>query len=190
MTQRDCRFPRVRRPLAAGFTLLELMITLVIAALFLTVGVPSYLNLIRNSRAATNANELVTALTLARSEAVRRAANVTICRSADGAACGGNWTDGWIVFVDGAATENGAPVVSQVLNVWDAPEGAATVTTASGGADVDITWIRFLRRGDTRTTQALPITYTLEIEDCVGNVARDVELNAVGRTRVTVAACS
>lgn len=180
----------MKRRLSAGFTLLELIVTMVCAAILLSVGVPSYQSLIRNSRAATNANELTTAFTVARSEAVRRSAAVTVCRSNDGATCGGVWADGWIVFVDGAATEIAAPVVSQVLNVWDAPEGAAVITPRSNGGDVDITWIRFLQRGDTRTTQALPITFNMEIESCVGNVARDIEINAVGRASVNTVACS
>jgi type IV fimbrial biogenesis protein FimT len=175
---------------AAGFTLLELMTALLVVAIVLSAGVPSYLSVVRNNRAATNANELVSALTTARSEAVRRGDRVSICRSNDGATCSGAWEDGWIVFVDAAATDTGAPVVSQVLGIWGAPVGEASVVTRSGSADVDITWVRFLPRGDTRTTQPFPITYNMEIDDCSGEVARNVEINAVGRTSVTRVTCS
>jgi len=161
-----------------------------VVAIVLSAGVPSYLSVVRNNRAATNANELVSALTIARSEAVRRSDRVSICRSADGAACGGTWQDGWIVFVDGAANDTATPVVSQVLGTWPAPAGEASVVTRSNGVDVNVTWVRFLPRGDTRTTVPLPLTYNMQIEDCTGNVARDVEINAVGRASVTRVACS
>lgn len=174
----------------AGFTLLELMTTLAVAGIMLAVGVPSYLTVVRNNRAATNANELVSALTVARSEAIRRGDRVSLCRSDDGASCGGTWEDGWIVFLDGAATDTGAPVVSQVLGTWPAPNGEASVITRSNGGDVDVTWVRFLPRGDTRTTEPLPLTYNIQIDDCTGNVARDIEINAVGRASVTKVACS
>jgi type IV fimbrial biogenesis protein FimT len=185
---RPIRTERLRR--FAGFTLLELMTTLSVVGIVLAVGVPSYLTVIRNNRAAANANELVSALTIARSEAVRRGDRVSLCRSSDGASCGGTWTDGWIVFVDGAANDTATPVVSQVIQTWPAPDGEASVVTRSNGSDVNVTWVRFLPRGDTRTTEPLPLTYNIQIDDCVGNAARNIEINAVGRTSVTRVACS
>jgi type IV fimbrial biogenesis protein FimT len=176
--------PAGRRRRIAGFTLLELLTALTVAGIVLAVGVPSYQNIVRNNRAAANANELVAALTIARSEAVRRGDRVSICRSTDGATCGADWADGWIVFVDGAATDTAAPVVTQVIGTWTAPTGAASIVTQSGGVAANVPWIRFLSRGDTRTTQPLPITYRLEIDNCVGDVARNIEINTIGRTRV------
>lgn len=166
------------------------MTTLLVVSIVLSAGVPSYLSIVRNNRAATNANELVSALTIARSEAVRRSDRVSICRSSNGTSCGGTWEDGWIVFVDDAATDTATPVVSEVLGVWPAPVGEASVVTRSGGADVNLAWVRFLPRGDSRTTQAFPITFNMQIEDCTGEVARDVEINAVGRASVARVACS
>jgi type IV fimbrial biogenesis protein FimT len=181
------------RRVAAGFTLLELMTTLLVVSIVLSAGVPSYLSIVRNNRAATNANELVSALTIARSEAVRRSERVSICRSNDGATCSGSWEDGWIVFLDDAATDTATPVdpdASQLIGVWPAPVGEASVVTRSGGGTIDLGWIRFLPRGDTRSDENFPITYSMEIADCTGNVAREIEINAVGRASVTRAACS
>lgn len=80
----------------AGFTLMELMVTIALAVILITVAVPSFIDIIRNNRLATQTNELVTALTLARSEAVKRAARVAVrpWSTATG------WTSGWAVTLD------------------------------------------------------------------------------------------
>jgi len=176
--------PKVPR----GFTLLELLTTMTVIAVLLTVGVPSFLDVVRNNRAATNANDLVSALSIARSEAIRRGARIGVCRSSDGATCTGTWADGWIVFTDTATSDAATPGVGEVLRVWPAPSGApaVTVTGAGGGA---ATWIRFLPRGDVRTDDVLPITISIEPDECRGEQGRDIELNAAGRTIVERFAC-
>jgi len=87
-----------------GFTLYELLITLVIVGIVLTFGIPNLTQFTRNSRITSTANELHAAFQMARSEAARAKSNITICASAnsmDAAAdCGGTWDQGFIVFVD------------------------------------------------------------------------------------------
>jgi len=90
----------------AGFTLIELMVGITVLALLLAVGVPSFTNLIRNNRLATQTNEIVTALNMARSEALKRGLPVSLCVSSDQASCDTgtpDWADGWIMFVDRGA---------------------------------------------------------------------------------------
>ena len=88
----------------AGFTLIELMIVVVILAIFVTIGIPGFQNLIRENRLATQANELVGTLHFARSEAIKRRLPVVMCRSTNSTTCvsGGtsSWETGWIIFVD------------------------------------------------------------------------------------------
>lgn len=86
-----------------GFTLIELMVTVAVAATVLTVGVPSFRELIQNNRLTTAVNDMVTEFNLARSEAVKRGAPVTLCkRNTAGTGCddAATWLNGWIVFVD------------------------------------------------------------------------------------------
>ena len=85
---------------ARGLTLVELMITIAVASILLSLAVPSFTTSIRNNRMVTDINELHASLSFARSEAVKRDRNVTMCRSSNGSSCTGNWQDGWIVFVD------------------------------------------------------------------------------------------
>lgn len=85
-----------------GFTLIELMVTLAIAVIVLTVGVPSFMATIQNNRITTTVNDFVSDLNLARSEAIKRGSRVTLCKSADGNSCtqSGDWSQGWILFSD------------------------------------------------------------------------------------------
>lgn len=77
-----------------GVTLPELVITIAIAAILFAVAMPSFMTSVRSHRLTTVTNELVSALTLARSEAIKRGQYVVIRKA------GTNWEDGWRVFVD------------------------------------------------------------------------------------------
>ena len=82
-----------------GFTLVELMITLAIAGILVAVGIPSFNSTISDSRLTSYANEFVTALNLARSEAIKRGIQVTVRRKGEDSDAG-KWESGWDVFVD------------------------------------------------------------------------------------------
>lgn len=94
-----------RRPLstATGFSLIEAMITVAVAAILLAVAAPSFSDFIHTSRLAAQSNDIIAALNLARSEALRLGRGVVFCRSrAPFATCidgAGAW-EGWLVFVD------------------------------------------------------------------------------------------
>ncbi|RTZ60982.1 MAG: hypothetical protein DSZ32_02660 [Gammaproteobacteria bacterium] len=90
------------RRLAGGFTLVELVVTLAVAAILVSTAVPSFVELVSNSHATKIANDFVASLHAARSEAVKRNVRVTVCHSANQKTCnpGGKWTDGWISFID------------------------------------------------------------------------------------------
>jgi type IV fimbrial biogenesis protein FimT len=66
-----------------GFTLLELMVTLMVAGTILAMAAPSFREFILNSRMTGSANDLLTSLNLARSEAIKRQRPVAICPSLD-----------------------------------------------------------------------------------------------------------
>ncbi|NCF50357.1 prepilin-type N-terminal cleavage/methylation domain-containing protein [Gammaproteobacteria bacterium] len=88
----------------SGFTLYELLITVVIVGVVLSFGLPNLREFTQNSRMTGAANDLHAAFQVARSEAARAKTNITICASANSlaadASCGGTWDQGFIVFVD------------------------------------------------------------------------------------------
>ena len=65
----------------AGFTLVELMVTLSIAVILLTIGVPSMIDLIRDARLASQSDQFASTLNLARTEAIKRRSNIKVCPS-------------------------------------------------------------------------------------------------------------
>lgn len=120
---------RIRTSQHAGFTLIELMVTLAVAAIILSTAVPGFRQLIQSNKVAASINEFVSALHLARSEAIKRGKDVTVCKSSDGAACAttGGWEQGWIVFVDDKSTTGTVETGEEVLRVYGALGGGVTL---------------------------------------------------------------
>jgi type IV fimbrial biogenesis protein FimT len=87
---------------ALGFTLIELMVTVAIAAVLAGLAAPSMRDLIASNRLKSHTSALHTSLLLARSEAIKRNSRVVLCKSPDGVTCvtAGDWQQGWVVFAD------------------------------------------------------------------------------------------
>ena len=86
-----------------GFTLLELLVAMAVAAILLGFGVPSFVQMIKSSRLSSEATCLNLALFSARSEAVRRSDCVTVCPLGSANSCGTDWNNGVLVFSEGAS---------------------------------------------------------------------------------------
>ena len=107
-----------------GFSLIELLVVMAIAAVLLGIGVPNMQQYVVSSRLSTAANEFFTALNLARSEAVRRGAQVTLLTN--GAANSRDWTSGWTMFVD-ANSDGALGAGEEVLRVGAAQDAPMTI---------------------------------------------------------------
>ena len=159
-----------------GFTLVELMIVSVILMILLLLSIPSSKNLTLRHKINGQANDLFSMIYLARTEAIKRSKVVSICKSADGQNCGGNWSLGWLMFVD--LNQDGA------LDVGETVVDAATVDTqviinwSAFGSD---NYIRLTPRGITLAQNG---TFTLCPHNGNNDIARTVVVSKLARVRL------
>jgi type IV fimbrial biogenesis protein FimT len=98
----------------SGFSLVELMVTVAVAAILLAIAFPSFTSLINSNRLTGQANDLVGALQLARMDAIRYNRRSVLCKTTDGTTCSavaGTWTR-WLSYVD--TNGNGAPAANEI----------------------------------------------------------------------------
>jgi type IV fimbrial biogenesis protein FimT len=167
----------------SGFSLIELLVTLAGAAILIAAATPSLSSFFRVNRVAGATNELVLSLQLARAEAARRGRPVSVCRSADGTTCSGDWADGWIVFADANVTGTPSPTAAgaEVIRVFGALDPSLSLT----GPD----FTRFAVDGSIAGAAA-ELEFTLTVARCTGQQRRRIFLNRVGRVRSQVLACA
>jgi len=86
----------------AGFTLIELMVTLAILAITLSLGAPALSSLAQHARESNTYHLLTTSLATARFAAVKNGTPVTVCPSSDGITCRNDeiWETGWLIYAD------------------------------------------------------------------------------------------
>lgn len=91
--------PSVKNP--KGFTLIELIITVVIAGIIVAIAAPNFNSFVRKSHIITTSNGLIASLNLARSESIKRNINVTLRRKGSTTKV---WDDGGDIFTDSTST--------------------------------------------------------------------------------------
>jgi len=168
-----------------GITLVELMVTIAIAAILMAVAAPAMTSFLLQGRISAHVNDLVGAINLARSEAVKRGGGVTICRSSDQASCSTattGWEVGWIVFADpnlNATVDAG----ETIIHVFPAlPNGSTAV--ANSGMTTGITFAGNGRPGATFSGALMTICPSTTSVGTSTSYCRYICINAQGRPRV------
>jgi len=158
------------------------MITISIAAILLAVAVPSFSTIIKDNRQITQANDVITTLTFARSEAIKRGSRVVVCKSSNGASCvaTGGWEQGWITFVD----DNSNAAVTAGEELLRVHGALPTGTTLKGDANVS-NYISYVARGSAQLiTGAIQPGILVECDDRgFGAKAQAITISATGRAK-------
>jgi type IV fimbrial biogenesis protein FimT len=180
-TEMGCRARRERARRATGFTVVELMLALGIAALLVTLAVPGFAGLRRSADMSSAANELLWALHHARSSAGLRGLPVTVCLTADERSClvrPDGPAPGWLVFqaVSPSAVAQ-PPSPSAVMHRFRLP--ADITVTATRPA---VTFWPVARAGSTSTFELCEVTNATR--------GRSIVVSQTGRPRVAAEAPS
>lgn len=169
---------RAGSPRQAGFTLLELMVTVAVLAIVLAIAVPSFQGITNRNRLTAITNEVVAAAQLTRMEAIRRNQRVVMCPTTDGSACnGGDWTR--VVIREAAA---GGEVIREFrfLGRGISVVGSPAITN---GNRLSFNSSGFARAGNNAADTSGTIRICTSALDA-GENARDLQI-AVSRISVT-----
>lgn len=159
---------RARRE--SGFTLIELIITVSVLVVILAMAIPSLSSFIQRQRIRNTAMDMTTAVTLARSEAIKRNANVSVV------ATGTSWSGGWTVSTASPVT------AASTIRGQAAPEGI-TITEAGGN--------KLATFGPDGRLQATGLSFTVKASDATSTQQPlCVAISATGRTQTTNGACT
>lgn len=84
-----------------GYTFIETVTALAVAMILFAVAAPNFASIIRTNELVSSVNDIVRAVNLTRTEAIRTGGSSSLCASSDQISCNSsNWQDGWILFSD------------------------------------------------------------------------------------------
>jgi len=178
-----------------GFTLVELLITIVVVSVLLATAIPSFMQFVKNNRVTGQANSFVVSTQMARNEAVKRGAGTTLCAAntdLDGCSGSNDWSTGWIVFSDlnrdgvintatGTATTGSTCLETEdcLINTVAGPSRSTLTATKSD--------IRFLPTGHTSHAE---VSLILRADDCDHQQEREIRITPQGHTNITEQSCT
>lgn len=167
----------------AGFTLIELMVTLAIAAILLVIAVPGFMAFQRNAELTSTTNRLISAIATVRSEAMKTGMAAMLV-PADGA----DWKNGWTAFIDENRDQKFTADDKKII-LTQAPLAGYLAANANGTGNATAPYILFDASGypKTKTGGLGGLTITIAPSDLTGTAAlpdtRSVIVSPAGRVR-------
>ena len=165
--------------------------TLAVLAILLTIAIPGFGAMIYSSRLSSTTNDMVAALYLVRSEAIKRNGRAVLCKSANGLTCSasGGWDQGWVAFYD--ANNNAALDAGETLIRMQA--ALPQCLRLTGNSPVS-RYISYAPGGATRLLSGAfqAGTLTLCQESATSVEGRQIIISSTGRPRtkkVSLSAC-
>ena len=166
-----------------GFTVIELMLVVAVLAITLTVAVPSMQRTIHGSQLRSQTNRLMSAINLARSEAIANNTIVSLCPSSyasDGAAtCSRTYVDGWLVFTNADRDRDVDEGVDKIVKAFDGLPPGYSLSNKAGSQNA-FELISYRPDGSSRRNMTLllcsPQSWSIP--------SWSIVMNIVGRPRV------
>lgn len=180
-----------------AFTLIELLVTVAVVGVVLALAVPSFNQQILNNKSTVLSEDLIAQINLARYEAVKRGVRVSICASSDSMtttpSCTGNWTQGYMIFVDKAATDEATAInlgsTPEIIKVFPKEDTKAVISVKNGSTAVS--FIRFTALGTLAriSSSTNPISIETSMTGCKGPNKRVITIGLPGLISAANAGC-
>lgn len=165
-----------------GFTLIELVVTIVIAGILIAIAVPNMRMFVEKNRVKLAVGELATGLSYARSEATKRRFPVTVCARASDSSCSGggtSWNGGWLMFTD--VDGNGAYELANENEILRVMNSLPLNVTLESKDFTTPTYLQFSAAGELNVNGRFKICNS---EPGYENIARAIDVSAAGRASV------
>jgi prepilin-type N-terminal cleavage/methylation domain-containing protein len=157
----------------SGFTLLELIVTLLVASTLSALTVPTVGNLLHQTRLNRVSGTLQSDIAFARTEAIKRREAISVAITDE------QWVQGWSVFVDGNSDgdiDTGEEVIREFLPTYNtngtgvqSTHDADSFTFSDRGAALSAGGVAFTSSNSNVTVKTVRIEYVGTPDICISS---------------------